>query len=128
MSEHALIGFSVRSDRYDSDDDRWRDQVADLLHDLRTQADSLRVTRTPVPGTKGTVDELVLALGSAGAFTATVELFRAWLARDKTRSVDLTYTDGDGQQQQLHVSATHATDAVFAPVLAAVSAKIGAVP
>jgi len=43
------------SGRYDSDDNRWREQVADLVRDLRVETESLTVQRTPVPGTEGSL-------------------------------------------------------------------------
>ena len=54
-------------------------------------------------GAKGTVDQLVIALGSAGVFTATVECLRAWLARDKNRRIDLRWTQG-GQERSVTLS------------------------
>ncbi len=120
------IGVVPRSDRYDAEDDRWRDQVADLSHDLRVQTESLQIRRSAVPGTKGTIDELVLALGSAGVFTAAVDVLRAWLSRDRTRSVDLTYVDDEGRSQHLSVTAANADGEALAPVIAAVAARIQA--
>jgi hypothetical protein len=87
MAQNLDIGLLPRSDRYDEEDERWREQVADLVHELRVETDAMKVSRTPVPGTKGSVDELILTLGSAGVFTTAVDVLRAWLARDKTRSV-----------------------------------------
>ena len=75
------VGLVALNERYDDDDPRWRDQVADLVHELRRETESVQSRRAPVPGTKGTVDQLILALGSAGAFTAAVDVVRAWLAR-----------------------------------------------
>jgi hypothetical protein len=51
-----------------------------------------------VGGTKGSLDELVVALGSAGAFTAAVECLRAWLGRDRGRRIDIRW-DENGQQR-----------------------------
>ena len=54
-----------RNDRYDPDDDGWRDQVATLYADLDAQVDTVHRAR-PVQGAKGAVDQLIVALGSAG--------------------------------------------------------------
>ena len=128
MADNVSIGLVPNSARYDADDDRWRDQVADLVRDLRVETGSLSIARTPVPGTKGSLDSLVLALGSAGVFTTALDVLRVWLARDKTRSVDLTYTDRDGKQQRLNVTATNSGSDALAPVIAAVAGQIEASP
>jgi|SRR6266566_1759601 len=77
-----------RNDQYDPDDDGWRDQVATLYADLDASFDTIRRAR-PVEGAKGGADQLILALGSAGVFTAVVECLRAWLGRDRDRRIDV---------------------------------------
>jgi Effector Associated Constant Component 1 len=124
MASEVTIGLIPNSARYDADDDRWHDQVADLVHELRTETGALRIARTPVPDTKGSLDSLILALGSAGVFTTALDVLRAWLARDKTRSVDLTYTDREGTRQRLSVTATNSGADTLAPVIAAVARQI----
>ena len=122
------IALMPVSGRYDSDDNRWREQVADLVRDLRVETESLTVKRTPVPGTKGSLDQLILTLGSAGVFTTALDVLRIWLGRDKTRSVDLTYRDREGQEQHFSVTAQHADRETLAPLIAAVAVQIGAGP
>lgn len=51
------------------------------------------------------VVEVIVALGSAGVFTALVKAFQVWLDRDKLRDVDITI-DGVG-----HIKARSATAA-----------------
>ena len=128
MTAKVTIAMTPASEKYDAGDDRWHEQVADLVHELRVQTDAISVERTPVPGTKGSLDQLVLTLGSAGVFTTVLDVLRIWLARDKTRSVELTYQDRDGVQQRLSVQATHADKDALAPVIAAVAAQIEAAP
>jgi hypothetical protein len=84
------FAIEPRSDDYQPDDDRWRDQVAGLYSALQDQADVVR-WGSAVAGTKGTLDAFVVALGSAGAFTATLECFRAWLGRDRSRRIDVRW-------------------------------------
>jgi membrane-associated two-gene conflict system component 1 (EACC1) len=126
MAGDVTIGLVPNSARYDADDDRWRDQVADLVRELKVETGALTVAHTPVPGTKGSLDSLVLALGSAGVFTTALDVLRVWLARDKTRSVDLSYTDRDGKRQRLNVTATNSGADTLAPVIAAVADQIQA--
>jgi hypothetical protein len=128
MSESVRVGVIPMSDRYDADDDRWQDAVADLIEDLRVETGALHVERTPVDGMKGSVDELLLTLGSAGVFSAAVDALRIWLARDKTRSITLTYQDRDGTEQHLDVRATHADADTLAPLVNAVADRIAAGP
>ena len=84
------VAVEPHNDQYDPDDDRWRDQVATLHRDLHAHVDTVRRGR-PVTGTKGAVDQLIIALGSAGAFQAAVECFRAWLGRDHDRRIDINW-------------------------------------
>jgi hypothetical protein len=65
------VAVEPRNDEYDPDDDRWRDQVATLYSDLHAQVDTVRRGR-PVQGAKDAVDQLIIALGSTGAFSAAV--------------------------------------------------------
>jgi Effector Associated Constant Component 1 len=92
----ARAAFDVvlepRSDDYGPDDDRWRDQVSTLRGELRDRVE-VRDQGRSVPGTKGTIDELIVSLGSAGAFTAMVECVRAWLARDRNRRIDVRWDE-----------------------------------
>lgn len=124
MPHSFEIGLTLRSEKYEDDDDRWRQQVAGLVQELRPETDALRRVRTPIPGTKGTIDDLILSLGSAGAFTMIEHVFRSWLARDKTRSIDLTYVDARDHVRHLQVDAANASDDVFQPVLAAIAHHI----
>jgi len=86
------VRVEPRNDDYHVDDDRWRDQVATLYSELHTQVDTVQRGH-PVEGSKGAVDELVVALGSAGAFTAAVSCFRAWLRRDRSRRLDVRWEE-----------------------------------
>jgi hypothetical protein len=86
-----------RNDTYDQDDDRWRAQVADLTTELDGIVDTAQRVQ-PVAGTKGALIEVIIALGTAGAFTATVECLRAWLGRDRHRRVELRWEEGGVQR------------------------------
>lgn len=86
------VAVKPRNDQYDPDDDRWRDQVATLYADLDSQVDTVRRDR-PVEGAKGAIDQLLIALGSAGAFQAAVDCFRAWLGRDRDRRIDIHWDE-----------------------------------
>jgi hypothetical protein len=91
-----------RNEEYDPDDDRWRDQVATLYADLHAHVDTVRRGH-PVEGAKGTIDQVIIALGSAGAFSTAVECLRAWLGRDRDRRIDVSW-DENGVER--HVTLT----------------------
>ena len=76
-----------------------RSQVAALHTDLQRETGSVATRSEPAPGTKGGFVDVVLALGTSGALVAAVEILRAWLGRDKTRSITATWTDEDGTTQ-----------------------------
>ena len=68
------------------------DQVATLYTDLHAQVDTVR-RGPPVEGAKGGIDQLIIALGSAGAFNAAVDCLRAWLGRDRDRRIDVRWDE-----------------------------------
>ncbi|HEY6595872.1 MAG TPA: hypothetical protein VI011_17490 [Asanoa sp.] len=121
MSETLEVRFVALNDRFDEDDPRWLEQVAGLVQDLRRGTDSVRSRRAPVAGTKGAVDQLILSLGSAGAFSIAVQMIRTWLARDKHRAVEMTFTDSEGRTRTIRVSADNAGSDALAPLISAAS-------
>ena len=89
------IEFTAESGRYDADDSRWLEQVAQLYHTLRQEGAAIRTVSAPAAGSKGTLETVIVALGSAQVFTAAVEVFRAWLARDRSRSLSIMVGRGE---------------------------------
>ncbi len=112
-----------RSDDYDAADDRWRAQVGTLHEELAAQVDTFQRGRA-ASGTKGTVDEVILALGSSGALTAAVECFRAWLQRDKSRSIDVRW-DEDGVERHVTFSGDNVDAATVKEIARAAAARVG---
>jgi len=88
------VALTVESVRYDADDARWGEQVGQLVGELTREVGAVRVVSEPQPGSKGGPEAIILALGSAGAFTAAIEVFRAWLARERSRRLTVTFQDG----------------------------------
>lgn len=119
MSGPLEIGLITKNDRYYEDDPRWLAQSAALVQELRRETGPVRLRRTPVPGTKGAVDQLVLSLGTAGAFSLAVQLINSWLSRDKHRSVEISFTDGEGNPRSVRVSAENAGSDALAPLIKA---------
>lgn len=118
------VTLEAHSDRFDEGDGRWRDQVADLVTSLGREVGGVRREVTPVPGSKGGAEAIVLALGSAGVFTAAVEMARSWLGRDRSRSLEITYLV-DGQEQRVTVRGDAVSDEAVQAVADAAAKQIG---
>jgi hypothetical protein len=104
MTNAAIdIEVSAESGRFDEHDERWLCQVRDFYNDLRIEIPGFRLASTMTPETKGTVDTVILALGSAGAFSSTLECFKAWLARDKSRRIRLVWRR-DGHKESIELN------------------------
>jgi len=104
MSDHPFeIRIDASSEKFDPNDSRWMEQTDSLYVDLNADVGKLRKEVQPVEGRKGGVEAIILALGSAGAFTAAVQIFRAWLERDRTRVLTLSIIK-DGKEQSVTVS------------------------
>lgn len=127
MESSVELRLAPTSDRFDLTDDRWLDQVAALLADLREHVGDVDLRRAAVPGAKGALDTIVLPLASAGAFTAAVEVLKSWLGRDRSRSVKVTWSD-DGELQQLELGGTKVDDEAFQAVIRSMVAKLATPP
>ncbi|MFI7104477.1 hypothetical protein ACIBK8_34700 [Streptomyces sp. NPDC050161] len=99
--------------RFALDDEPWLGQVSALHTALREEVGPVIRRGAPGPGQKGTLDATMLALGSSGALTAAVACFRAWLARDKTRTLTVTWTDSTGAEKRVQVTGDNIDQASF---------------
>lgn len=71
-------------------DDEWADDV-DSLRDGLTDGDiDVHEEHTARPGHKGTITEIVVALGDSGAITGLVTVLRGWVEGRQTRRLRLT--------------------------------------
>lgn len=111
--------------RFDPDDPGWRDQVATLYTALREEVMTPSVRHEVMPNAKGTLDTVAIALGSSGALTAAVACFRSWLARDKTRTVTITWTDDSGKEQRITLTGENIDRASLQALANAVSGRFG---
>jgi hypothetical protein len=91
------VEVEPHNEQYDPDDERWREQVATLYTDLHAEVGTA-IREQAVEGTKGSIDQLIIALGSAGAFTAAVDCLRAWLERDRYRRVDVRWSENGAER------------------------------
>ena len=99
MQSNLEIIIEAHNENYDESDDRWIEQVDELILDCQKEAGEVRKEVQAVEGKKGGVEAIILALGSAGALTAAVDIFKAWISRDRSRSLKLKITTSEGVQE-----------------------------
>jgi hypothetical protein len=100
MSPNVEVAISTETAKYAPDSPQWRREVASLHTELQRETASLTTRSESAPGTKGDLVQVILALGSSGALVSAVQILRAWLGRDKTRSITATWTDEDGKERR----------------------------
>ena len=127
MASAVELRLEPTSGRFDATDDRWLDQVASLVAELREHAGDVTVRREPVPGAKGALDAIVLPLASAGVLTAAVEMLKAWLGRDRSRSLKVTWS-GDGAVQQFELAGSRVDDVAFDQIVSSVLTQLRTPP
>jgi hypothetical protein len=117
----AKLSFNVSHDALDPSDERWETQVQGLLADLKEQVSPVERREEAVEGMKSgsQLVAFVVALGTSGAISAAVAVFRAWLARDKNRTVEFEVTDADGKTTKTVVKGTNISEDVLKQALAA---------
>jgi hypothetical protein len=115
------LTLSTHSDKFDADDDNWLAQETELLQALRGEV-PVRRDLVAAPGEKGLVEGIILALGTAGAFKAAVDCLCAWLARDRTRRIELAWTV-DGHEEKITLQGTAVSEAEFERLAEVVRAK-----
>ena len=101
-SDVELLEIIPGSDLYSPDDERWREQVALFYEQLRDGGVVVRQEGKPVPGAKGEVEDIILALGSAGVFTAALAAFRSFLSRERSRRITITWIE-KGERRRVDV-------------------------
>lgn len=105
MNDTTEVQFKIEpiNEDYDPSDDRWLDQVNELVNDLQSDVGNVHKEVQAVEGKKGGVEALILALGSAGAITAAVDMFKTWISRDQSRELEISVERG-GEVQTFRVS------------------------
>ncbi|MFI2208314.1 hypothetical protein [Streptomyces sp. NPDC020141] len=92
----AEVGVESRVTGLDTGHEAALDARAELIADLRSAAGTQVIERgVPVQGGKGLTTELIVGLGGAGGVTAFVQIVKAWLQRDRRRSVTVTVTESE---------------------------------
>ena len=124
MAEQVELKIEPSSDRFDPLDDRWLEQVDGFADELDQELGGVERERRPVDGGKGfDLASIVLSLGSAGAFTATVELVKSWLSRDRSRSVRLSWSE-TGEVREVELKGSDLDDASFDEIVRSVAQRL----
>jgi hypothetical protein len=112
--ESRLVELTLQteSDKFDPDNKNWLAQEARLLGELRREVGGVRRDMAVASGAKGMVETVIIALGSAGAFKAATQCLRAWLGRDRTRRVELSWVV-DGKEEKIVLQGTSIGQAQF---------------
>ncbi|ASO21243.1 hypothetical protein FHR81_002212 [Actinoalloteichus hoggarensis] len=119
------VSITPGTSRYDEDEEAWQSQVSTLYAALLDEVGGVTTGGAAVPGAKGAWDTVLIALGSSGALTAAVACFRSWLARDRTRTLTLTWTGDSGAEQRITVSGDNIDRASLQALARAVGERIG---
>lgn len=99
MNNQLDIKIVPSSESYDPNDNRWIQQVNELLELCQREVGDVRKEETSVDGKKGGFADIIIALGSAGVFTTAVTVFKTWLSREQTRSLTIEFHDGEKLQK-----------------------------
>jgi hypothetical protein len=84
------ITVKPETTRFDTEDERWFRQVLELQGSLH----GIQVLSAPEPatlGSKGSVIQVLIELGSVGAYTAAVQVLQAWLTKDRGRKIIIEF-------------------------------------
>ena len=101
-----MLRLEAGSERFDPVDDRWQRQVDELLTDLCIEvgpAVRRRAGARDARGVWGGPEAAVVAVGSA-TIGGVVPLLTAWILRDRTRSLKLSWDD-DGILHEIELRA-----------------------
>jgi hypothetical protein len=128
MDEQVEFRLEPLSGRFDMHDDRWLDQVGGLVGELQAEVDGVAMRRTSEPGAKGGIDAIVIPLVSAGGLTAVIELARSWLARDRTRSLKVSWSADTGAVESIELSGSEVDSTRFDDLVRAVTQNLTAGP
>ncbi|MEO6245599.1 MAG: hypothetical protein ABIQ12_09190 [Opitutaceae bacterium] len=116
LPSSAKFELKITSTALPAADPRWRTHVEGLLADLKRQGGEVRRELTPVAGTKGGIETIILALGSSGAIAGAVTALRAWLARSKDGEIAFK-GEIDGKKVEFTLSGKNVTEATLQQIL-----------
>jgi hypothetical protein len=121
--QHVELRIEPVNEQYDADDDQWFRQVAAFRREFADDVDGVRRETTVVPGTRGAIESVVLAVTSAGTMTAAAEFFKAWLGRSANRRIKVSLGEG-GQLQEFELAGTDLDDATMDRITEALMTRL----
>ena len=130
MGRQVVVVVSVEpgSARFDESSDSWLDQVAALRGELRAAVGVGAVAPLPVEPTpavtKGAWQSIGVSIASAGTLTALVEVAKAWLGRDRSRSLTFRWTARDGSGGSIELSGSDVGEERFEALLEVVTERL----
>jgi hypothetical protein len=115
--EELRVSVTASSERFDADDDRWLSQVRLLQDDLGRETRLVTGQPTTVrPGTKGGWLPDVVVLLAPASVAGVVAVVKAWLARDRDRTVHLAW-EVDGRKGTFTATASTVDNATLQAAL-----------
>ncbi|WP_406154782.1 hypothetical protein OG806_01425 [Streptomyces sp. NBC_00882] len=115
--EELRVSVTASSERFDADDDRWLSQVRLLQDDLGRETRLVTGQPTTVrPGTKGGWLPDVAVLLTPAAVAGVVAVVKAWLVRDRDRTVHLAW-EVDGRKGEFTATASTSDNATLQAAL-----------
>ncbi len=116
MASSAKFELKITSTALPANDPRWRKHVDSLLADLKRQGGEVHRELTPVAGTKGGLETIILALGSSGAIAGAVTALRVWLLKSKDGAIAFK-GNIDGKKVEFTLEGKNVTEATLQQVL-----------
>jgi hypothetical protein len=107
------VRLELQSTEFDPRDDRWQRRIDGLLADLRYTAPSVRRVHDSAldDHAKGALESILVALGSAGVIGGVFDVLKAWVARDRSRTVKVSWYE-DGVLKDVELSGSGLDDEV----------------
>ena len=94
MTDKLEISIMPINEDYDPSDDRWLDQVSELVNDLQQDVGKVSKEVQTEEGKKGGVEILKMILDSKDIFSAAADAFKTWISRDQKRELEISIQRG----------------------------------
>jgi hypothetical protein len=114
------VEIHLCSSKFDENDEGWISQQRRFYAELRRDTGAASLNSVPQQGSKGSAETIIVALGSAGVFSSAVSLFQSWLARDRTRRIELRWKR-NGQADSFLLEGNNIGEETFARLAVEIS-------
>jgi len=106
MADELEIILEPTSGKYSQNDSRWTSEVTELVTNCQRRVGKVSKRYLPQEGKKSGLETLILALGTSGAIPALVDIFKAWLSRDRTRGIKIKILTKEGAVEEYEITGT----------------------